>query len=165
MAASSNMTRNRKGGGTRKGRLVPVQRAETPPAEAFEEASFLTIDLDVRSRRSLSPLMVAWPWAQRVDTGRSTSHMLILRPRDDSKTAEAAARVLLGHVETLSPLARRCWDNASKRTFDIGVQAGMARRSFEEVRFTPETLSRIAAIGARLQVTVYPPEATTPPSR
>jgi 50S ribosomal subunit-associated GTPase HflX len=82
---------------------------------------------------------------------------LILSPRRIAKTAEAAARLLLAQVETLSPIARRCWDKASKRTFDIGVQADMGTRAFEEVRLTPETLSRIASIGARLQVTVYPP--------
>jgi hypothetical protein len=31
-------------------------------------------------------------------------------------------------------------------------------RPFEEVQLTPETLQGIASIGARLQVTVYPPQ-------
>ena len=46
----------------------------------------------------------------------------------------------------------------SQRTFDIGIQARIGRRPFEEVQLTPETLLGIASIGARLKVTVYPPQ-------
>lgn len=43
--------------------------------------------------------------------------------------------------------------------FDIGVQAGgPGSRAFEEVRLTADTLRRIAAAGAQIQVTVYPAE-------
>jgi len=152
------MTRDRKDGGARKGHRARGRRADTTPVGLFEQATFLTIDLDVRSSWSLAPLATVWPWAQQPQrvVGRSI-HWLILRPRRIVKTAEAAARLLLAEIETLSPIARRCWDKASKRTFDIGVQAGMGHRPLEEVRLTPETLSRIASIGARLQVTVYPP--------
>jgi hypothetical protein len=64
----------------------------------------------------------------------------------------------LEHIAALSPLARQCWNRASRRTFDIGIQAGMGPRPFEDVQLTPETLLGIASIGGQLQVTVYPPQ-------
>jgi hypothetical protein len=88
---------------------------------------------------------------------RPASSWLILNPRKSVNTAEQAARQLLEHVAALSPLARQCWNRASRRAFDIGIQAGMGR-PFEEVQLPSETLQGIASIGARLQVTVYPPQ-------
>ena len=122
-------------------------------------AEFLIIDLDIRSRRSLAPLAAAWPRAQRplrLD-GRPNPYWLILSGPGTSKSAEAAARGLLKQVEGLSPSARRSWKVASRRTFDIGVQAGDLPSVFEEIVLQAETLQRIADIGASLQITVYSP--------
>ena len=137
---------------------VPSAPREVAPSlPAPERAEFLNIDLDIRAKGSLAPLAEAWPWAQRprkVD-GRLNSRWLILTPRGNPQSAEAAARMLLKHVAALSPQARRCWNQASTRTFDVGIQAGLSPAAFEGVALSPETLRRIASIGARLQVTVY----------
>jgi hypothetical protein len=135
------------------------RRAEPEP-RPFEPAQFLNIDLDVRSRRSLAPLVAAWPWSyQPLNTeGRPNPHWLILNPRSAGATAEAAAKELLEYIESLRGAARLSWKRALNRTFDIGIQAGGQGRAFEEVKLTAETLERIAAAGARIQVTVYPPE-------
>ena len=125
----------------------------------LEDPSFLNIDLDVRSRRSLAPLVAAWPSSYQplMEQERRDSRWLILNPRSVRKlSAEAAAKQLLRDVEKLSGAARRCWMQAHRRTFDIGVQAGGPGRAFEDVRLSPETLGRIAAAGASIQVTVYP---------
>jgi hypothetical protein len=138
--------------------LKVSRRAAAPPQEIWEEAEFLNIDLDVRSRRSLAPLVAAWPGVQqplRTD-GKANPHWLI-HTRRQADTAEATARLLLKDIAALSPAARRCWNQASKRTFDIGVRADMGGRAFEGVQLTPDTLARIAAVGGRLQVTVYRP--------
>ena len=137
----------------------------------FEEPRFLAIDLDVRSRRSLAPLARAWSWSyQPLNTAeRSDPRWLIVHPRRVVVSAEAAAKQLLRHVGALGGDARRCWEQAHRRTFDIGVQAGGPGRPFDDIRLTAETLARIAAVGARIQVTVYPAEsqsfAAPPPHR
>lgn len=154
------MPRNRKGRRAKAARANGARRPVVRTLESWEDARFLNIDLDVRSRRSLAPLAAAWPWAQQPlgTDGKPNPNWLILIPRGNANTAEAAARLLLEHVATLSPVARRCWNQASKRTFDVGVQAGMGARAFEGVQLSPGTILRIASIGARLRVTVYPPE-------
>jgi hypothetical protein len=94
--------------------------------------------------------------------GRPDAHWVILNA-GFVKTAEVAAKELLRHIRALRGDARTCWKHAHRRVFDIGVQAGgPGRRAFEEVRLTVETLRYIAAAGAQVQVTVYPPEPDTP---
>jgi hypothetical protein len=126
----------------------------------MEAAQFLNIDLDVRSRRSLAPLVTAWPWVyQPLAVGRPPSpnpRWLLLNARGAGKTAEAIAKHLLRHIEQLRGDARESWKDAHRRVFDIGVQAGASGRAFEDVRLKAETLRRIAAVGAEIQLTIYP---------
>ena len=126
----------------------------------MEPAEFLNIDLQVRSRRSLAPLAVAWPWArQPMATGGPPSpnpRWILADAPERGKTAEAIAKNLLRHIERLRGDARRSWKSASRRVFDIGVQAGGPGRPFEDVKLTADTLRRIAAAGAEIQITVYP---------
>ena len=126
----------------------------------FEDAEFLTIDLDVRSRRSLAPLVARWPEAYQPMTvkGRPDPRWLILRPRGVVRNAEAAAKELLREIRSLRGDALQCWRQSHRRMFDIGVRAGGPGRVFEEVRLTPETLRGVATVGAHIQVTVYPAE-------
>jgi hypothetical protein len=138
------------------------RRAVSKPPQ-FEAAEFLTIDLDVRSRRSIAPLVAAWPSSYQPlpAEGRSTPRWLILNA-GNSANAEAAAEALLSHIRSLRGAARLCWKRAEQRTFDVGVQAGGSGRAFEHVRLTAETLRCIGATGANIQVTVYPPEPQSP---
>ena len=125
----------------------------------MEDARFLNIDLDVRSRRSLAPLISAWARAYQPLKGKRgpDSRWLILNAFP-AETAEAAAKHLLGHVSRLRGDALLSWKQAYRRTFDIGVQAGGPGRAFEAVQLSADTLRRIAATGGQIQVTVYPAE-------
>lgn len=124
-----------------------------------QSTHFLTIDLDVRSRRSLGDLVAAWPEAYQplVSERPRTCRWLILNTHAHVATAEQAARRLLRRIGALRGRARRCWLDAHRRTFDIGVQASATGTAFEGVRLTTDTLKRIAAVGGQVQVTVYPP--------
>jgi hypothetical protein len=147
-------------------RSKTLKRRSSTTKVVMEPAKFLTIDLDVRSRRSLAPLMAAWPSAyQPVDDSR----WLILTAFV-ATSAENAAKHLLGHIGKLKGAVLGSWRAAHRRTFDIGVQAGGAGRAFEEVQLSADTLRRIAAVGGQIQVTVYPAEPKqaarfTPPRR
>jgi len=120
----------------------------------MEPARFLTIDLDMRSRSSLTPLALAWPQAYQPS---NDSRWLIMNAFV-ADTAENAAKNLLGHIAKLKRKALGSWKRAHRRIFDIGVQAGGPGRAFEEVRLSADTLRRIAAVGGTIQVTIYPAE-------
>jgi len=64
-------------------------------------------------------------------------------------------------VHRLPPAARRLWNGAQSRTFDIGVQA---RKSPHSSVFTLSraTIAAVAGVRARIAVTTYAPE---PPER
>jgi len=74
-----------------------------------------------------------------------------------SKNADAAIRHLVTLVEALPKAARRCWNESVSRTFDVGIQAGLAPRSFEDVQLHEDTLEAVARLHGRLLVTVYAP--------
>ena len=118
----------------------------------------MNIDLDVRSRHPLTPLVAASPWSHQPRTAENQPdpHWVILNPPGIAHTAESAARKLLAHIRGLRGEARRCWRRARLRIFDIGVQAGGAGRVFEDVGFTADTLRQIALVGGQVKVTVYP---------
>ena len=141
---------------------VPMERRRRAKlnASGLEDAQFLNIDLDVRSRRSLALLVAAWPSAYQplIAEGRPDPRWLILNAGSFTATAEVAAKRLLHHIARLRGDARQCWRQAHRRMFDIGVRAGGPGRPFEDVRLTADTLRRIAAAGAQIQVTVYPAE-------
>jgi hypothetical protein len=122
---------------------------------------FLNIDLEVKSRRSLSPLATAWPWASSPDAvaGRAP-RWLYFSGRGRGITAENTAKDLLRLIARLRGDALRCWKTAHTRVFDIGIRAPgpEPRRSFGDVQLSAETLRRIAAAGARIYVSVYPAE-------
>jgi hypothetical protein len=132
-----------------------MRKPRKPRSSTFEPATFLNIDIDVRSRRSLASLAAAVPWAGQP---LQDSHWLVWSAHASAPTADATARVLVRQINAPPPAARRAWDLATTRTFDIGVRGGMGPRAFEEVTLTHKTLALIAAIRARIQMTVYPPE-------
>src|SRR5262245_58941850 len=100
---------------------------------------FQAVDLDVRSRKSLALLLTAWPWVQTPGrTGSAAPRWLLVTLRKPKRTADEAIRALVNMVESLPPSAKGCWRDASSRTFDIGIQAGLSPSSFEDVRLQPE---------------------------
>jgi hypothetical protein len=119
---------------------------------------FLNVDLEIRSRRSLAPLLEAWPSAQTPE--RRAGHAprwLLVSGTSYKKSADRVVRELIARVDSLPPRARRCWSEASSRVFDIGIQAGLAPRNFEDVRLGEDVIRAMARLKASVVVTVYAP--------
>lgn len=120
---------------------------------------FLNVDLDVWSKRPLEPFVTALGkhlyvhYVGREGT-RHGAHVALAR---DSASADTTARALARLVEKLPKAARRLWDTASAREFNIGIQAGLTPHA-HEVRLSPATLEVIARLTARVVVTTYSPE-------
>jgi hypothetical protein len=127
---------------------------------ASESATqYLNVDLDVWSSQSLEPLVAAL--GERVcvhyvgrEGRRHGAHVSLART---SRSADATARALARLIETLPQPARRLWDTASARDFNIGIQAGLTPHA-HEVRLSATTLEIIARLGGRIVVTTYSPE-------
>jgi hypothetical protein len=59
--------------------------------------------------------------------------------------------------------ARNLWNSASARTFDIGIDAAVCSTNW--FALAPQTLNTLAALGARVVVTVYGPDGKEDESR
>jgi len=122
------------------------------------ETKFCAVDLDVRSRGSLAPLFDAWPWAQTPGrVGNAAPRWLLVRPRRSPRTADQFVKEFAKLVDKLPVTAKHCWNRASSRTFDIGIQAGLKPDRFEDVRLSSESLRHLSRLGASILVTVYAP--------
>jgi hypothetical protein len=147
--------------------LVP-SRGERGPANE-SETRFLNVDLDIWSRSPLDRLTGAFDKKVCVlHVGREgrnfAAHLeLASLPRDPDRLI----RRFVALVENLPRAARRLWNQARIREFNLGVQAGTGPYSYE-LRLRPETLRAIARVDARFGVTVYGaapslPNGTKPP--
>ena len=124
-------------------------------------AEFLNVDFDVKSRTSLVALRDAWPEVVQ-DAGSNMSprrQWLIFHGPGQPKTAERAIRSFFRIIASLPPAARAALKQASSRTFDIGVQAGLAPSAFEEVTLSPQALQEVGRLNARVLVTLYAPRS------
>jgi hypothetical protein len=118
--------------------------------------SFLNVDLDVASTQDLSPLVTALGrnvfdlFTGKMRRGYATHLELGAPPKD----ADWAIRKFVRLLTALPPAARRRWDNARQRDFNIGIQGGIAPHAVE-LGLRAETLHAVARLRARIVVTVY----------
>jgi hypothetical protein len=122
-------------------------------------AQFINVDLDLKSSASLSPLLQAW--SDRVSDvytpekdGRK--HWLRLELHSQPADPERGILEFCRLVRRLRGAARAAWQKASSREFDIGIQAGMERRSAEWV-LSRKVIDAIHSVGGHVRVTVYSP--------
>jgi len=128
--------------------------------EIYEPAHFLNVDLVIESTAPLQELVEALreDAMAQFHGELDGSWRAVLGGRIDFPSSpEEVIQALLRAIARLPENARRLWDQASRRTFDIGFQSGHDRTPLEE-QIGAETLSAVATLGAGIQVTVYAPE-------
>jgi hypothetical protein len=119
---------------------------------------FLNVDLEVgaRTRVHLGPLSEALQ-GKLVELFRGRlrglyrAHYQSVMCRAD---ASAAIHELAAVIEALKPPARRAWNTAVMRDFNIGVELARGVRSIELV-IEPDAICRVAALGGRIAFTAY----------
>lgn len=120
---------------------------------------FLDVDLDLLADYDLSALVQAFePRAtalhcEAFEGGYRANLELSTQPAD----AETAIRYFVDLIRRLPPEARLLWNEASKRDFSIGVQAGSLPYSLE-FALTPAVLALAVEVGARIVFVVYAAE-------
>ena len=123
-----------------------------------EATHFLNVDLELVTRGEIAPLLAFWSNSAVVlrnsdDDGRRTVWLeLDSQPRE----AEHAILGFLDLVGKLPDEVRDLWNGCDDRCFNVGIQAGVGPHS-STYTISPRTLGRIAAVMARVAVTVYAP--------
>jgi hypothetical protein len=139
-------------------RRTPSEITGAKMSKLTAKTEFEAVDLDVRSRRSLAPLLDEWPWAQTPGrVGNAVPRWLLVTPRGVPRTADQFVKEFAQLVDKLPLAAKRCWNQASSRTFDIGIQAGLTPDRFDDVRLSPDSLRHLSRLRASILVTVYAP--------
>jgi len=118
---------------------------------------FLNVDVDVWSRSDLRPLVAAFGRKILVhyvgkERGVSSAHFSLASAH--GKTPDAIIRRLVVLIEALPRPARRLWNRAHRRDFNVGIQAGAEPHS-HELAVNSATLALVAGVGGRIVVTTY----------
>jgi hypothetical protein len=121
------------------------------------------VDLEVYSKSRLAGLAEAF--GERVCVlfeGRVRSRYLAaFEIHGWQLTEEQEIRRFVSMIRRLPSPARRLWNGAQSRTFDIGVQARPTPHS-STFTLSAATIAAVASVGGRIAVTTYAPE---PPER
>jgi hypothetical protein len=119
---------------------------------------FLNVDLDVRSREDLTPLAEALePQVFALHVGRvGRGWMARFELSRQPTTPDAAIRRLAAAVERLPARERARWRRATRREFNVGIQAA-AEPHASEFPIEPDTLALVARLKGRLVLTLYAP--------
>ena len=127
-----------------------------PPSEV----RFLNVDLEVRGPNDLQPLIDdLGDDVINLHSGRVHDHYLATFEVAFSGDANELIQSFCNLIENLAAEARDCWNEASLKVFDIGYEAGLGPKSYEST-LRPETVAAVAAVGAAIRVTIYPPSSS-----
>jgi hypothetical protein len=123
------------------------------------ETAFLNVDLDILSAAPLEPLVSAF--GNRVFVlyvgGARRRYEAHLELASMVRTADVAIRRLVNLVEGLPKPARRAWNGARSRAFNIGIQAGHEPFS-RELPVSQAAVDAVARVRGSIIVTVYAAE-------
>lgn len=121
-----------------------------------EQTRFLNVDLELVATIDLDPLLErlasdTFTLRDSVEDGRRTVWLELSRDPDD---ADGALLAFAGLIEALPSGLRRAWAACVDRCLNIGIQGAPGPHA-SALRISTVTLARIAALGARLEITVY----------
>ena len=145
------------------GKANPSRKPDRFVTRVIEETEFLAIDLEIVSRRRIDLLAPAFGEHVGVNRNEKVGKKTVLllstgryvRYDDDiDKMVNALILSQVKLVQALPKEARQQWDNATTRTFDIGIQAGKRPSAFE-IRLASQTMSAVSAVGGSVQITIY----------
>ena len=137
--------------------------------EEFEDEAthFITVDLEVYSRRRLARLAAVWekPLSLHYEGKHSKGLYFVAfggcgifwRRGRHLKTADEQIMALVRLIRALPADAAALWAGAKSRNFDIGVQAGVGPPHSYQLSLSEKTLAAATSVNAKIVVTVYGP--------
>ena len=130
--------------------------AKRAPRREHAGTAFLNVDLEVVSAEDLAPLAEAIaPRAYALHVGRvGRRHLASFEARRHAAGPDGAIRNLVAAVRALPPRERARWRRATRRDFNVGIQAAALPAS-RELPIEAATVAMVAALGGRIVITVY----------
>ncbi len=118
---------------------------------------FLNVDLDIESHHDLQLIVEEFgDNADNLYCGKAQGHYLATFEARYTADADSIVSYFCLLVNGFDKEAKELWDSAFAKVFNIGYESGLEPRSYSsEIR--AETIEQVAALGASLRVTIYPP--------
>ena len=125
---------------------------------------YLNTDLDLTSAGDLTALAAAFE-AQgmlplHVARGGDGLWRATFETGEQHEEPEPNIAAMLAVVESLAEPLLAAWAGCTRREFDIGYDCGSTPWAFHQ-GLSGELLGRVAAAGASLRITLYPPETAS----
>ena len=123
----------------------------------MSDIQFLNVDLELESKQDIAHLVADLEKTALVlhYDKDETRQLARIEAKIDITSPDQAINHLCELVESCSRNALKQWLSCTKRTFDIGFQSGMQPKCFNQALHA-DTLLRISALGAGIEITLYP---------
>jgi hypothetical protein len=126
--------------------------------KAVSSIHYLNTDLDIESESDLRPIIEAFGEDVIVmhhgeERGLQIAHFEIA---GWSTNADETIQSFCDLVENFGKNARAIWDSCCTRILDIGYECGSSPYNYRS-EIKPDTIKRVAGIGASLVITIYSP--------
>lgn len=123
----------------------------------MSDIQFLNVDLEIESKQDIAQLVADLKTSAVVlhYDKDDTRQLARIEAKLDVTTPDKAINHLCELVESCSRNALKQWLTCSRRTFDIGFQSGQSPKCFNQPLHA-DTLLRISALGAGIEITLYP---------
>jgi hypothetical protein len=132
-----------------------------------EKTHFITVDLDVYSKRRLDALAKGFGekamvlhegrWGRRCCAFFGSYGAVRTPRRPTGPTCDEVIQEWLVLIKRLSPAARRLWRSAESRVFNIGIQAGHDPHALK-TQVSARVIRQIEKLRASIVITTYPSE-------
>ncbi len=127
-----------------------------PKDKAFT-ADYINVDLEVRSRTNLKPLVDALSQLSLYVGGSKGDFLATFENRAAAVHApDLAILRLVRAIDTLSPEIKRHWTKARDRVFHIGLAKAGGSKVFQ-LSLSTATVAAIVRLKARIALSFYPP--------
>lgn len=125
----------------------------------MSEIQFLNVDLELESKQDISTLVADLKKHATVLHYDKDEYRQLARIEASAEISspDKAINHICELIESCSRNALKQWLSCSRRTFDIGFESGSSPKCFNQA-LQADTLLRISAIGAGIEITIYPLE-------
>ncbi|TMO66764.1 hypothetical protein [Pseudoalteromonas aurantia] len=125
----------------------------------MSDIQFLNVDLELESKHDISALINDLKKNAMILHYDKDEYRQLARieANTDVTSPDKAINHLCELIESCSKAGLKQWLSCSKRTFDIGFHSGTSPKCYSQALHA-DTLLRISAIGAGMEITLYPIE-------